>query len=97
MDDTSTRTGSFLSKIQKLERLVPVIIREPKMPKEGKPHSLGPGTSPCLLQDENIKGRYIALKSANDRQVVAVGFTRNLTHKRAMRKGYSSCIVVSNH
>ncbi len=97
MDDISTIIRTFLPKKQKIERLVPVIVREPKMPKEEKPHSLGSGTSPCLLQDENIKGRYIALKSANGRQVVAVGFTRTLTYKRAMRKGYNSCIVVSNH
>lgn len=96
MDDIITSTKTFLQKLPKIRTLVPVVKPEPEISKEDNTHPLEPATALYLLQDENIKGRYLALKSANDRQIVAVGFTRSLAYKRALRRGYGSCIVISN-
>ncbi len=96
MDDILTSRKVFVQKLSKIVGLVPMAKPETKNHGEDKPPSLEPPLALYLLQDENIKGRYIALKSANDREIVAVGFTRTLAYKRALRKGYRSSIVISN-
>lgn len=95
MVDTFADRKAILGKPQKVEFL-PVDKLKPKKFEE-KPCPSGTIMAPCLLQDENVKGRYIALKSANDRQIVAKGFTRVLAYKRAKRKGFNSCVVIANH
>jgi hypothetical protein len=97
MDDIITPEKAILQNLpNKIMELIPVTRSEPKVPREVKRGCLEPDKAPCLLKGENVKGRYIALKSANDRQIIATGFTRALAHKRAMRKGHGSCIVISN-
>ena len=96
MDDILTPRKVFVRTLSKIVGLVSVAKPQTKNYKEEKPPSLEPPLAFYLLQDGTIKGRYIALKSANDREIVAVGFTRTLAYKRALRKGYRSCIVISN-
>lgn len=97
MDEILTCDKVRLQEPTNTVEFLPVVKPEPKMPEKGKSYSSEPAMTFCLLQDENVKSRYIALKSANDRQIVATGFTRTLAYKMAKRKGFSSCVVISNY
>lgn len=96
MDDILSPRKTLLPNLTVVEELVTVVKPERKSSEEDKTHPLEPSASFYLLPYVNVKGRYLALKSANDRQVIATGFTRTRAFKRALRKGYSSCIVIAN-
>ena len=96
MDDILTSSKTYSKELTTVKELVPLVELKTKSSQEDKTHPLEPTAPVYLLPNVNVKGRYLALKSPNDRQVVATGFTRTRVLKKAHQKGYSSCIVIAN-
>lgn len=50
--------------------------------------------APCLIKSRSLLRRHVAIKSINNREVIATAFTRAGAYRKARRKGFNSCRVI---